>query len=433
MNPAGMRVHKLVASTIPRSGHERIYSTMIFVDALGTGALFSTAVIYFNAVGHFSAARIGVALTVASFIGLAGAMPFGAAGDRVGHREIVVALCAARGVLYFTLLYVREYGELIVVLSLIELADVGATPCRRAYLADLVGPERRVQANAYNRAVFNLGLSLGAVAATAGLVAGGASVLRGLIVFNAASYLAAGVSCLLLPRRSGGGRSLAGRTRHRRWVLDWRYLGASMLCGTLFFQGDILSVGLPLWIVHSTHAPAALAAALLLVNTAVVVLFQVRVSAGVCDLPTAWTAAMRCGLVMLAACGVCILSAGASGVMASAILVLAVVLLSLGELWGAAAGWAISYDLADPHRQGEYLGMWSLGGSLVGVAGPALVAVLIIHGGRTGWGVLGMLFFASFAVQAFGGRRRWFGTSRIEPAAGVVAAPLPEPAAQEAP
>ncbi|MFD9632962.1 hypothetical protein [Streptomyces violascens] len=66
----------------------------------------------------------------------------------------------------------------------------------------------------------------------------------------------------------------------------------------------------------------------------------------------------------------------------------------------SASGWGISYGLAAPERQGEYLGAWTLSSDLARAGGPLLVAVLVAHGGDTGWLALGVLFLAAGTVTA---------------------------------
>jgi MFS family permease len=396
---------------IPPNHNERVFSLMLFIDALGTGSLYSTIVIYVNKEYRISAAEIGAGLAIASVVALAGAVPSGRAGDRYGHREMIIIWSVTRGVLYLVLLAVQGFVGFVVTMSLIKLAEVSATPCRRAYLTHLVGSQRRVVVNGYNRSVFNLGLAFGGALAAVCLVVSTISVIRWLIVFNAVSYFVAALAGLLLPRF----HSEPAPERASRRVSDWRYLAASMLWGTNLFQNDVLAVVLPLWIVLNTDAPPAIAATVLVVNTAVVVLFQVRASRGITTLDSAWTATLRYGVAFLAACVVCLFSDNTPAVVAAALLIVGTIAFSIGELWASAAGWLLSYNLADPDRQGEYLGMWQLGSSAVSVVGPALVAVLVLQGGAVGWVALGLIFLLASAVLAAGGRRGWAGVDRSQP------------------
>jgi dipeptide/tripeptide permease len=57
--------------------------------------------------------------------------------------------------------------------------------------------------------------------------------------------------------------------------------------------------------------------------------------------------------------------------------VLAVILLTCGELWQSAGGWAISYALAPPERQAQYLATFQLGTSIQVIAAPVIVVGLV--------------------------------------------------------
>jgi dipeptide/tripeptide permease len=62
---------------------------------------------------------------------------------------------------------------------------------------------------------------------------------------------------------------------------------------------------------------------------------------------------------------------------AALLAVLAVVLLTCGELWQSAGGWAISYELAPPERQAQYLATFQLGTAVQVMAAPAIMVGLV--------------------------------------------------------
>src|SRR6266536_4638619 len=64
-------------------------------------------------------------------------------------------------------------------------------------------------------------------------------------------------------------------------------VGIAALNGLLTIQFGLLTVGLPLWVTGHTRAPAATVAALLVINTAFVALFQVRAARLATDIRTA--------------------------------------------------------------------------------------------------------------------------------------------------
>jgi len=160
----------------------------------------------------------------------------------------------------------------------------------------------------------------------------------------------------------------------------------------------LLSVGIPLWIVTRTPVPPQLTGVTVLVNTVLVVLFQVRASRGCEDLTVA-AHRMRWSAAALAACCLLLgLSAGA-GVMVATVLVLAaVVLLTAGEMWQSAGSWGVSYELAPAERRAEYLSVFSLGSTAQSIVGPALLTTVVMPHGTLGWLGLGVLLLGTGLV-----------------------------------
>jgi MFS family permease len=81
--------------------------------------------------------------------------------------------------------------------------------------------------------------------------------------------------------------------------------------------------------------------------------------------------------------------------LAAALLVVAMVVQTLSEVTSSAAGWALSYDLADPAYPGAYQGVFSSGFSLATMLAPVLVAVTALRFELWGWVVLAALFAAA--------------------------------------
>jgi hypothetical protein len=80
---------------------------------------------------------------------------------------------------------------------------------------------------------------------------------------------------------------------------------------------------------------------------------------------------------------------------ATALLVVATILLTFGEIWHSAGGWQISYRFAPADRRVEYLSIFALGFTVQEIAGPIAVVALIAYAGNVGWIVLTLLFIAA--------------------------------------
>ncbi|WP_420823294.1 hypothetical protein [Streptomyces fulvoviolaceus] len=148
-----------------------------------------------------------------------------------------------------------------------------------------------------------------------------------------------------------------------------------------------------------TEAPTWLVSALFVLNTGAVMLFQVRMARGVTGLASATRAVRRSGWVMLAACAVFALSAGASPWVAVGALVAGAVLQVVAEMGQSAGSWQLSFDLAPADRVGEYQGFFGTGVTVARTLGPLVLTTLLVEWGTPGWLLLGgATLVASYAM-----------------------------------
>jgi MFS family permease len=349
------------------------------------------SVLFFTQVVGLSAGEVGLGLSVAGIVSLFAGIPIGRAADRHGARRILILLSLTQAALFASYLLVDGFASFLLVVCLIAAAEAGASPVRKAFVSTLTEPEERVTVAAYNRAVFNVAFSLGALVSVFALAADTPTAYKLLVLGNGATFLLAAGLQALQPR----GRRLAkAESRPRPWAVlaDRPFILVAAVVGLTYVHTQVLTVGLPLWVAQETSAPKAVVSLLLLVNTGMAVFLQVRLSRGIDTVPRAARAVWHAGIVLLIACLVFALSGGLGSLGAVAALVAGTVLLTIGELWSSAGSWGVSFELSPEHRQGEYLAAFSLGESLAQVIGPVLVTTLVIGVGVGGWFLLGGLF-----------------------------------------
>jgi hypothetical protein len=177
------------------------------------------------------------------------------------------------------------------------------------------------------------------------------------------------------------------------------------LSSVLFLQFAVIEIGIPLWLVQDTRAPRFLVAPLLITNTVLVVLLQVRATRGTDQLSSAARAFRRGGLFVAAFCLVAAMARGLPPLAASLVLVAAAVLQTLGEVLSQAGGWALSYALARDESMGAYQGVFNAGSAAALMLGPVLVTVTALSHGFAGWALLAALFGP--AGLAMGPAVRW--------------------------
>jgi MFS family permease len=374
-----MRIHSFIdASLVPDSRAGRRLALAALVSSFGTGMFLTGSAVYFTRVIGLSPAQVGIGLSAAGLAGLLGSVPIGILADRAGPGRVYVALQWVRALGYVGYLLVSAFPGFVAVAALIEVCDAASPAIGQAVVSLAVGDEERVATLAKMRAVRNLGFGLGAAAAVGVLASESRPAFLAMILLNAAAI--AGAALLMYRVGIARLRAAAGVTRRFRLAPNTRYLATALLNGVLSVHMTLLFVGLPLWITGHTHVPIALIGVLVVVNTVLAVALQARFAAPAQRLSGAVTCMVRSGFAIAGFSGVAYLMGRVQEVvLAGALALLGVVLLTCGELWQSAGGWAISYELAPEARQSQYLATFQLGTALQVMIAPAAVVGLVFR------------------------------------------------------
>jgi hypothetical protein len=178
---------------------------------------------------------------------------------------------------------------------------------------------------------------------------------------------------------------------------DIPYLTFTGLNAVLALNSGLMEIALPLWLVMHTAAPAWLFSALIVMNTCLVVLFQVKVSTKGEGLVGSARSSRTAGFLL----GVtCLLYGGAAGIgttVAAGVLVLGMIAHTWGEMHQVAGEWGLSFKLAPAHAHGQYQGMLATGRAATSVAAPVLL-IAVIGAGRFGWALLAAVFIVAGAL-----------------------------------
>ncbi|WP_409472947.1 hypothetical protein [Streptomyces sp. HC307] len=187
----------------------------------------------------------------------------------------------------------------------------------------------------------------------------------------------------------------------------------TVLDAVLSFQGHVLVFALPLWIVGHSKAPQWLIGACAVVNTLMVVAFQVRASRGVVDNASAGRVAVRSGVAFLLGMAAIAAAAGMPGWLAAVLIGAGVVVHTIGELWHTAASLELSFGLAPAQAQGQYSGLHATGTGLVSSLAPSVLALFCLTWGVPGWLALGGVFVLAGLAMPYA--VRWAEQARHDP------------------
>ncbi|MGP3980496.1 MFS transporter [Streptomyces sp. KR80] len=396
---------------IPPQGSPRVLALAQLTNSVGDGAYYVCSVLYFSRIVGLSPAQIGSALTIGWAIGAVAGVPLGHLADRRGPRGTAVLLTVATGAAVGSFLFVRSFTTFLLAVCLYTCCQCGLAAARQALLAGLVEPERRTETRAYLQSTVNAGLAVGAAFGGIALQIDTKEAYLAALAMDGVSFL---FSALVLLRLSAVPAAVTETVKGepRLAVLrDRPYALVSLLNMVMLLYMPLLSVVIPLWIVQRTEAPGWMVSALLVLNTASVVLFQVRVAGRVSDLDSASRAVRHAGILMLVACACFAVSAAdTSAWVAGAILIVAACVQVMGEMLLGSGSWEIGFGLAPPDKQGQYQGFYGSGTAVARMVGPLLLTTLILTWGTPGWLVIGALFLA--AGTAMGPAVRWAGRAR---------------------
>lgn len=405
------------------------------VSRIGRGVFLSVTVLYFTLIIGLSAGEAAVVLAVSSAFGVLASFLGGWLADRWSARRLTFAFEALGAVLLATYAFADTFVAALVIATLAGFFDTIGHSSRSAIIARGFAPDKRVHARAVLRTVTNLSIALGSGIAAIALALGTPEAYRAVIVGAGVIGILGTLPLLRLPasvdaptravepvRTETGSidtRNTADAARVAR--LDWRrrspwrdrrYLLLTLLSAIFGMQFGVAELGVPLWITERTTAPEVVVAAILILNTTLVVLFQVRASRGTHDVRVAGRVTMIAGWLMAAACIVYALAAGLPTWSAIVILLAAAVLHTFAEILSQAGAWGLSFELADPVRAGAYQGVFGMGFSVGALAAPIVVNATAITYGFVGWVVLGVVFLGSAAGIRWIARRAAAGPER---------------------
>ncbi|MET8834847.1 MFS transporter [Micromonospora sp. NPDC004540] len=408
-------------SPVPPPGRLRTLSLATLANTVGSGLWLTGGALYLTRDVGLSPASVGAGLTLAGLVGLTASVPLGALADRRDPRTLRALVQLGQGAAAAAYLLVDSFPVFLAVAVLEMLLASGNLAVRAALVAAVAGPQGRVHAFATLRAVANLGIAVGAGLAGFALAADSHLAYQLLVAGNALTYLLSAALLLRLPAyppAAGGGRGPGGGSRGRALrpgaaLRDVRFLTVSGASAVLALHWTVLALVVPLWTVTWAGAPPPVVSAVLLTNTVLTVLLAVRLSRGADDAARAARSMRRAGLVLAAAMLLYAATAGLPPAASATLLLAATVVYTFGDLWHGTAAAGLAYDLAPPDAIGAYQGVDGMMAGLSRALGPALLTLLVLHGGVPGWLAVGALFAGvGLAVPAL---TRWALAARAAP------------------
>jgi hypothetical protein len=398
---------RALVALVPPSGPQRVYGVSLLVNTFGFGLVFTSMTLYFTRVVHLSTEQVGVGMTIAGLVGLLSSVPAGDLADRRGPREVVRASVILQFLATVGYLFIHDFVAFVVVAS-VEMISISATESANGPLIRRIGGENAAGYRSTTRAISNVGTSLGALGCGAAIEIGTPTAYRTLIAVNAATFLVAWAILGRLPHYP----ALPQKEGGPRWgaLTDKPFVTFTALSSLMTIQYFVILMSLPLWVVDHTHSPRWSVPGFLLINTVMVALLQVRIGKDVKTVGQGGVALRRAGVLFLISCSAIGLATGLPAWAALLLLVAAVAVHTIGEIWFSSGGFAVTFGLPPANAQGQYMGVATIGfGAGLAIA-PVLLIGVVLSFGRLGWAGLGVGFLllglAAPAVARWGERSR---------------------------
>ncbi|BAU81842.1 major facilitator superfamily protein [Streptomyces laurentii] len=396
--------HRTALDRIPGGLDGRRMLVVSIIEKTGTGLWASCTALYFTYVSGLGLGQVGFLLTVSGGVGIAGAPLAGRFADRFPLIRVIAATQLLRAVTLLALLTTNDFALLTLYSALGALPDRAGSVLVKLYAARVAGADR-VRYQAIQRTTVNIGWSIGGLGAAAALATGSSRAYALLLIGNVVGYVV--IAALTLrcaeppaptPSRVVATGADAPRARPGSPWRDRVYVAYTATEVALFADNTLLQVAVPLWIVHATAAPAGLAPLLLVLNTVLVVLFQVPLARFGATARDARRLLVPLGGLFLVGTVALTVSAAGGRTLAITALVVSVIAVSFAEIIHATSSWELSVALAPPEAQGSYVGFHGIAQSAQRFAGP-LAVTGVMSVGALAWPVLGLALVAAGAAQ----------------------------------
>jgi len=378
-----------------------------FIDWSGTGVWLATSSVLMVKVVHLAPTQVGLGLTAGGVLGLAAVWPVTTATRRLPARRVAVTLQLLRGLCFLSFLLVHSAPAYYLAAGLVALVDRPTASVNQVLVSRYVPAAGRTAALAAMHVAVNAGMMTGALAASAALLLPSRASLDAVVTANSLSFIGAAWQV----RRATAGpqaepaRVPGGGPAARAGWLGGRFLLVTVGCAVLALLFPLFNVEVPLWLTTRTQVPTVTVSALFLLNTALVVMFQARLSRRAAGIPGGIRAAAMAGLAIACCCGLLAALPGLLTWVAAVGFVLAAALLTLGEMNQGSAAWTLSFGMSPPQDMTRSLALFNTGQAAAFVLGPALCTSAVAWAGRGGFAVIAVIVAAGTGCVALGARR----------------------------
>lgn len=376
-----------------------VYNIIVFIDRLGGFMLYPFFALYLTQKFDIGMSTVGILFAIFSVTGMAGSALGGALTDRMGRRTVIVASLILSSLSALGMGFAPTMSIFIIVVVFVGTLSSIGHPAHEAVVADLLPPEKRAQGYGIIRVVFNVAVII--APPIAGLLIAH-SYLTLFIVDAVISLISAAIVILALPETKPQAlpnakpetmkQTFAGYGRVFRDVPFVAFIGVTVMM-TLVYMNMNSTLGVYLRDQHSL--PELNYGALLSINAIIVVALQFWV--------TRRLEKFRPMLMMAAGSILYAIGFAMYGfVTGFALFVMAMVIITIGEMVVAPFQQSIVASFAPEQMRGRYMAVSGLTWSIAFTVGPYFAGLILDSANPNMlWmlcGLIGMLATIGFTV-----------------------------------
>lgn len=347
-----------------------------FIDRVGGTMLFPFFALYITQKFGVGMTQAGIILGIFSISSLIGGLIGGAITDRFGRRRLIIFGLIASAISTLTLGSVNEFAVLFPLAIFIGLLSHVAEPAHQAMIADILPEKKRQEGFGVLRVVGNMAWIIGP--SVAGFVSAIDPTFFSLFVMDAIiSCIVAFLFYKLIPEtkpqlKEGASPESMGQTfkGYGQVVRDFAFMAfifASIIMTTVYIQMyNSLSVYL-----RDNHGVTAQGYGFLLTSSAIVVIFfQFWTTRVIKTRPPFLMMALGSLIYMI--------GFGMFGFVATyALFVLAIVIVTIGEMIVMPVSSALAANFAPEDKRGRYMAVFGLLWQLPATIGPTAAGIIL--------------------------------------------------------
>ncbi len=387
-----------ISNEFPRTFKIIVVTT--FIDRLGGSMLFPFFALYITKRFNVTLVEVGWLFLIFSITSFIGSFMGGALTDRFGRRKMIIFSLVASSLSTAAMGLVDSLQGFYIIGVVSGLfTDVGG-PAQQAIMADILPEEKRAQGFGIIRVVFNLAVVFGPI--IGGLVAA-RSYLALFLMDAVISIISAVIVYFNVPETKPApkphevpetfGQTFIGYGRVLRDGVFVVFIFACMLSGLVYMN---MNTTLGVFLRDNYGISPDRYAYILSVNAAMVVLFQFWITRRIEKLPP----------MLVMAAGTLLYAVGFAmyGFVGNyALFVLAMVVITIGEMLVAPIGQALVVSFAPEQMRGRYSAVFGILAWGVPFAVGPLLAGNIVEALGPNWlwyacGVVGMLSVTSYLI-----------------------------------